>query len=556
MADESNGSGNYALAALRISEARYRRLFETARDGILLLNVDTAQIEDVNPYLIELLGYSHSEFLGKKLWEVGAFADIAQSKDMFAIIQEKGYVRYADLPLKTKAGVKVAVEFVSNSYDCEGVKVIQCNIRDISERNQAEALRISLEEQLQESQKMEAIGTLAGGIAHDFNNIIATILGNADLALEDTISNHSAQRSIEEIRKAGRRARDLVQQILSFSRKQPMERKCIALKPVVEESVRLMRATFPACVRINFHCTDAPDVMADATQIEQALLNLATNSMQAAHGGPQSIDIGLDTVILDASFAEQPHACHAMRLSQPTRTARLTVRDEGEGMDAETMGRIFEPFFTTKPMGEGTGLGLSVVRGILQAHEGAVVVDSQPAKGTTFTLYLPIATAQKDTSKKPAGLDGMLKIPTVGAGRRLLYIDDDESIVSLLKRLLERRGYVVSGFVDARAAIERLRKDPYEFELVLTDYNMPFLSGLDVARAVQNIRSNLPVAIVSGFIDERLLSQAKGSGVRELIVKSIDTAEFCDSVDRLMGSIGNVAFVHKLPDQRPGNPGG
>ncbi len=543
-----------ARDALRISEARYRRLFETARDGILLLNVDTAQIEDVNPYLIDLLGYSHTEFLGKKLWEVGAFADIAQSKEMFVIIQETGYLRYADLPLKTKAGVKVPVEFVSNSYDCEGVKVIQCNIRNITDRVRAEALRISLEEQLRESQKMEAIGMLAGGIAHDFNNIIATILGNSDLALADTISNPSAQRSIDEIRKAGRRARDLVQQILSFSRKQPMERKLMALKPVVEESVRLMRATFPARVRINLHCgADVPDVMADATQIQQALLNLATNSMQAAQGGPLSIDIGLDTAMLDVSFRDQPHEFRAMHLSQPARTVRLTVRDDGPGMDAQTLGRIFEPFFTTKPLGEGTGLGLPVVRGILQAHEGAITVASQPGQGTTFTLYLPIGTVQTDALNTPASRDKAIMTPVSSVGRRLLYIDDDESIVFLLKRLLERRGYIVNGCVDARAAIDQLRGDPYEFELVLTDYNMPYLSGLDVARAVRAIRKDLPVAIVSGFIDEHLLSQAKVSGVRELIVKTIDSAEFVNAVDRLMSSIG-PASLPVLPEARSFTP--
>ena len=655
---EAEGAAELTREALRVSESRYRRLFETARDGILLLNAETAQIEDVNPYLIELLGYSHEQFLGKKLWEVGAFADIEQSKEMFAVIQEKGYVRYADLPLKTESGMTIAVEFVSNSYECEGVKVIQCNIRDItehrnadrvlrefkaiidasddaiisksldgtirswnpgavalfgysadeaidrnmltiippdraheeaeilarlalgqkvdhfetvrrhkdghlidisatispifdashtvvgaskiardiSERKLAEAQRVSLEEQLRESQKMEAIGTLAGGIAHDFNNIIATILGNSDLALEDTVGNASAQSSLGEIRKAGRRARDLVQQILSFSRKQPTERKRIALAPIVDESVRLMRATFPARVTISAHCDeDVPDVIADATQIEQALLNLATNSMQAAQGGPQAIDIRLDTVILDASFADLPLALRAVRLSRPTRTVRLTLRDEGPGMSSETLGRIFEPFYTTKPMGEGTGLGLSVVRGIMLAHEGAISVASQVGGGTTVTLYLPIAAEQRSampqtgTPAAPAG-------PFVGPGHKLFYIDDDESIVTLVRRVLERRGYVVSGFVDGRVAIDQLRRDPNSCDLVVTDYNMPSLSGLDVARAVRAIRSDLPVAIVSGFIDERLLSQAKAAGVIELLVKVMDTSEFADAVDRLVAN--------------------
>ena len=649
-----------AREALRISESRYRRLFETARDGILLLNADTAQIEDVNPYLVDMLGYSHSEFLGKKLWEVGAFADIAQSKEMFAVLQEKGFVRYEDLPLKTRAGKQIAVEFVSNSYDCEGVKVIQCNIRDITahheadlvlreykaivdasedaiiskslagvikswnpgaeklfgytsaeaigknmsfiippdrlneedailaslargeriehfetvrrhrdghlidisatlspildnkgavvgaskiarditESKRAEALRLSLEGQLRESQKMEAIGTLAGGIAHDFNNIIATILGNVDLAIDDTAGNAAAQKSIEEIRKAARRARDLVQQILSFSRRQPVERKRIALQPVIEESVRLMRATYPARVQIRIDCVAAvPEVLADATQIEQALLNLGTNAMQAAGSAPQTIDIRLDTVILDAALAKTSPALRAMHASRPALTVRLTIKDGGPGMDEATLARIFEPFFTTKPMGEGTGLGLPVVLGIVHSHEGAIMVASEPAKGTTFTIYLPVAPARTRTSFQTE-IDGEAsETRTDGAGRRLLYIDDDDGMVLLVTRLLERRNFVVNGFTDAGAAIALLRGDSAAFALVVTDYNMPHLSGLDVARAVRDIRADLPVAIVSGFIDETLLSYAKEAGVRELIVKTVDVAEFCGSIQRLADSV-------------------
>ncbi|APV49900.1 hypothetical protein BWI17_09515 [Betaproteobacteria bacterium GR16-43] len=654
------GKLDETLDALRISESRYRRLFETARDGILLLNAQTAQIEDANPYLIEMLGYSHEEFLGKKLWEVGPFADVAQCKEMFAILQEKGYVRYEDLPLRAKSGHRIDVEFVSNAYDCEGVKVIQCNVRDITahveaeralrefkaiveasddaiisksmegiirswnpgaerlfgftapeaigqcmdiiipeghpdeergildrlargeqvehfetfrrhkdghllqisatispirdangkvigaskiarditERMRAEAERVSLEEQLREAQKLEAIGTLAGGIAHDFNNIIATILGNAELAGEDTRGIPTAQKSIGEIAKAGRRARDLVRQILSFSRRQPIERKRMPLAPVVAESVRLMRATFPASTIVTFHCdAGVPDVRADETQIQQALLNLATNSMQAALGGPQNIEIQLDTVLVDAAYEDAHPPMRSMHLSPPTLTVRLRVRDDGPGMEPATMSRIFEPFFTTKPMGEGTGLGLSVVRGILQAHEGAIVVASRLGQGTTFTLYLPVAEAPAAVPDAPAGADALPCANASGMGLRLLYIDDDEAQVDLVTRVLQRRGYKVSGHLDARAAINLLRSDPSAFDIVVSDYNMPYMSGLDVARAVRAIRADLPVGIVSGFIDERLLAQARDAGACELIVKAFDIAEFGEALHRMAQGI-------------------
>ncbi len=641
-----------ALAALRYSESRYRRLFETARDGIILLNADTATIDDLNPYLLELLGYSRAECLGKKLWELGAFADIAASMEMFSLLQEKGYARYQNLPLKTLAGREVPVEVVSNSYDCEGTRVIQCNIRDISAqvaaervlqefkaivdgsedaiisksltgiikswnagaerlfgycaqeavgapisilippdlkneedrilcrlregeriehfetrrvhkngslidvsltispirdnggavvgaskiarnlsaRKQAEAVRRSLESQLRESQKMEAMGTLAGGIAHDFNNILATILGNLELVREDTLQNPRVSRSIAEIHKAAGRARDLVQQILSFSRRQPLERKVISLDAVVEESVRLLRATLPSGVHINVFCEPGtPAVMADANQIEQVLLNLAGNSMQAAEGGSQRIDIRLDTALLDGSLAADAAALAAMHLSAPAPVVRLSVSDVGPGMDEATLARIFEPFFTTKPMGEGTGLGLSVVQGIVQAHEGAVVVRSEIGRGTTFKIYLPTASA---AAPQPNGeIAGARAVH--GTGHRLLYIDDDEAVVDLMRRLLERRQYIVTAFTDPRAAIAALRGDPFAFDLVVSDYNMPYLSGLDVARAVRDIRADLPVAVTSGFVDQRLLAMSESAGVRELIVKPIDSASLCEVLQRL-----------------------
>jgi PAS domain S-box-containing protein len=645
-----------ANQVLRASESRYRRLFETARDGILLLNAVTAQIEDVNPFLEELLGYSHAEFLGRKLWEVGAFADIAQSKEMFAALQDVGYVRYADLPLKTRSGKKIAVEFVSNSYECDGVKVIQCNIRDmtaqhaatrvlhefqaivdasedaiisktldgvirswnpgaatlfgfteaeavgktmdlivpadrqaeeaqilrrlkrgdhiehfetvrrhkdghmlhvsvtispirdgrnvvvgaskiardITERKLAEAARTSLESQLRESQKMEAIGTLAGGIAHDFNNVIATILGNVDLAIEDTEGNAAARGSLYEIRKASQRARDLVQQILTFSRRQPLERARIRLGPVVEDAVRLMRATFPAKVQIVLQHADAvPEVLADATQIQQVLLNLATNSMHAAHGGHQRIEVTLDAATVDEHLARLTPALTPLCQGGPTVYARISVRDSGPGMEDAVLERIFEPFFTTKALGEGTGLGLSVVRGIVQRHQGIILVRSTPADGTTFSIYLPLAPPHERELPLPVPPRLAAPVSSSEKGCRLLYIDDDESLLFLVRRLLERHGYEVTGFVDARKAIEHLRAEPYAFDVVVTDYNMPYLSGLDVARAIRNIRADLPVAIVSGFVDEQLLGLAQEAGVRQVLVKATDVAEFIASVRSL-----------------------
>jgi two-component system cell cycle sensor histidine kinase/response regulator CckA len=415
---------------------------------------------------------------------------------------------------------------------------------DISVRRQSEAARASLEAQLRESQKMQAIGTLAGGIAHDFNNIVAVILGNAELARQDMGASPLALQSLAEIRKAGSRGRDLVQQILSFSRRQPIERRPTALARVVEESARLLRATLPARVVLDVLCAAGlPAVMADATQLEQVLINLATNAMQAMGGRPGRIGMRLDSVLLDAAMAQTP-ALAAMHARHPGRTLRLAVTDDGPGMDAPTLARIFEPFFTTKPVGEGTGLGLSVVHGIVRGHEGAILVESAPGKGTCFTLYLPAADAGTGATAEGGGRDASsaaavtAAAPEAGAGRRILYLDDDESLVLLVTRLLERRGYRVSGYTDQAQALAALGAEPAAFDLMVSDYNMPGMSGLEVACAAREIRADLPVAIASGFIDETLRAEADWAGVRELIFKADAVEDLCDAFARLAQAVG------------------
>jgi PAS domain S-box-containing protein len=424
----------------------------------------------------------------------------------------------------------VATPWSDESGEIGGV-VLSCE--DLTGRKEAEAARISLEAQLRESQKMESIGKLAGGIAHDFNNIVATILGNAELAFADVRNDPAAaQAGIEEIRKAGRRARDLVRQILTFSRRQATERKNMELAPVIDESVRMLRAIIPARISLAYECeADIPEVLADAIQIQQIVLNLVTNSLQAMSGKGRIL-IRLDTATLDTALANTAPQLRALHERQPGRMVRVAVSDTGTGMDAATLERMFEPFFTTKPAGEGTGLGLSVVYGIVQAHEGAVTVDSMPGKGTTLTVYLPIAegASAMPAVEASAAATSAKQNPNL----HILYLDDDEALAHLVKRLLERRGYRVSEFTNQNAALAALRANPAAFDLVLTDYNMPGMSGLDVAREVSDIRPDLPVAITSGFIDEELQAQAAGAGVRELIFKADAVNVLCDAVQRIV----------------------
>jgi PAS domain S-box-containing protein len=388
--------------------------------------------------------------------------------------------------------------------------------RDITEQRRSQALREELEAQLRESQKMEAIGVLAGGIAHDFNNVLAGILGNAELAQQDLPPGHPVTINLEQISKAGLRGRGLVQQILAFARRQPREVVSCELRPLVQDCIALLRSTLPAGVMLEASLSHEPlFVMADATQVEQVLMNLCTNAWHSLGGKPGRVAVALASVELDATSARQLGGGLT-----PGVFARLTVADSGRGMDAETRARIFEPFFTTKPVGEGTGLGLAVAHGIVAAHGGVIRVQTAPGQGSSFEIYLP-----RSADMAPDQRTVPLALTHRGHGERVLYVDDDDVMVVMVERLLERLGYRVTCVHDPARAIELVRAAPTAYDAVVTDLNMPELSGLDVARALQGIRVDLPVIISSGNLPDQLQSEARQAGVRALVHKQYTLEE-------------------------------
>ena len=421
---------------------------------------------------------------------------------------------------------------------------------DVTERKHSEAARDQLEAQLRESQKMEALGTLAGGVAHDFNNIVATIVGNVELACQDVGPAHAALESLEEIRKASGRAKELVRQILAFGRRHPPARRVVSLETVVTESARFLRAMLPAGVALNVECTaGVPAVLADANQIQQVLLNLCGNAWQALQGQerPGVIEIRLEErSVSGTSTVDNDRRSSSERVDlRPGRYSCLSVGDNGCGIDAATRARIFEPFFTTKPVGEGTGLGLSVVHSIVKDHDASIEVRSSPGLGTTFCIFFPEAKLPRSAGEEPGAVPAPLA-PAAGStaasmaggeGRHIIYVDDDESIIFLMTRLLQRKGYRVSGYTNPRAAVAAMRADSRQFDLAITDYNMPGMSGLDVARALRDIRADLPIALASGYITETLRAEAPAAGVRELIYKPNTVDELCEVVARLAGSL-------------------
>ena len=373
------------------------------------------------------------------------------------------------------------------------------------------------------SQKMEALGTLAGGIAHDFNNILLAIIGNAKLAMEDVSHDHPAQESLREIDAASGRAADLVRGILTFSRQQEPKRLLIALGPVVEEAVRLLRSTLPAMLEIKTVVdADVPAVAADASQIHQIVMNLVTNAAHAIGDAKGTIGIRIDAFTVSSDLARI-----SAELSEG-RYARLSVSDDGIGMDQATLARIFDPFFTTKPVGQGTGLGLSAVHGIMKAHEGAITVYSQLRKGTTFRLYFP-AGSPASSSTEDTSLAG-----TRGRGERLLYVDDEAALVRLTMRVLHRFGYEVTGYTDPLQAMDAFRSHPSDFDAVITDLSMPGISGFELARQVLEIKPDAVVVMTTGFVRAQDQERAFAMGIRALILKPDSVEELSDVLYRLL----------------------
>ena len=503
--------------ALQRSEARYRSIVQTAEEGIWM--IDAASITTfVNPKMARMLGYDDAEMLGRSMYD---FMDERARDEAAENVRRRarGISEQHDFRLTRKDGSDLWTAMsTSATFDEKGAySGALAMVTDITEQRRGEALRRELEVQLREAQKMEAIGVLAGGIAHDFNNVLAGILGNTALATQDLPADHAASLSLEQIRKAALRGRGLVQQILAFARRQPRAVVSCELRPLLEDCVALLRATLPAAVTLDVALgTDALFVMADANQVQQVVMNLCTNAWHSLGGRPGRVGVSLAAVDLDNAVAQ--------RLGgglTPGAYARLAVEDDGRGMDAGTRARIFEPFFTTKPVGEGTGLGLAVAHGIVSAHGGVIRVQTAPGQGSRFEVYLPRSAATSPATERaqPSALAHR------GHGERVLYIDDDDVMLVMVERLLERLGYAVTCSSDPRAAIEAVRAQPQGFDVVVTDLNMPELSGLDVARALQRLRADLPVVISSGNLPDQLQAEARDAGVRALVHKQFTLEE-------------------------------
>jgi PAS domain S-box-containing protein len=589
--------------ALENSEKRYRRLFESARDGILILDAETGKVVDVNPFLLQLLGYSYHALCGQYIWELGVFKDVAASKEAFKTLQDSEYIRYEDLPLETHDGRPIAVEFVSNVYLVDQGKVIQCNIRDITARKRDDAERkrllaaieqagegivmtnaqgdiefvnpafeqmtgyshtevfgrnprilrsgnhdelfyrnlwetissgrtwagrmvnkrkdgtlyteettispvrepsgrivnyvavkrditepLRLAAQFQQAQKMEAVGLLAGGVAHDYNNMLSVILGYAELALEKVDPAEPLHADLQIIITAAKRSADITRQLLTFARKQTIIPVVLDLNQTVETMLAMIRRLIGEDIDLAWlPKANLRPIKMDPTQVDQILANLCVNARDA-FAGAGKITIETGNVVFDAAYC----ADHLGFVEGAY--VLLTVSDDGCGMSKEVMGHIFDPFFTTKAEGQGTGLGLSTVHGIVKQNEGFINVYSELGSGTTFRIYLPQYMEQAAVSAQTKALDMPLS-----QGETVLVVEDESVLLMMTQTMLRKLGYRVLAAGTPSEAIELTERHEGQIHLAITDVVMPKMNGRDLAECLQSLSPGLKILFMSGY---------------------------------------------------------
>ncbi len=510
----------------REMDARYRTLAVQTGQMIYDCYVRTGRIK-WGGAVTQVIGYSPEEMDAKNWSEWKQYVhpeDAVQLRGPFREAMEAVGMYQLEYRVRHRSGEYRHVEdlgVVLPGEDGRAYRVLG-TIKDITARVRAEMERRRLEQEMQHSQRLESLGVLAGGIAHDFNNILAAIIGLTDLTLQDVAPNTAMHEDLGEVLRAAHRAKDLVQQILAFSRQSGEERDALHLHVLVREALKLLRATLPPTIKI----VDSVDVhsgavYANASQMHQVVMNYCTNAAQAMQGQEGVLEVRVEDVEVGEELAARYTKLHAGSY------VKLSVRDTGHGMDERVLSRIFDPFYTTKGPGEGTGMGLAVVHGIITSHGGAVVVNSQIGKGALFETYLPrVQAAEKEGDETPG------RIP--GGSERLLFVDDEESVLHFAQSLLPRLGYDVAFASDGEEALACFEREPYSFDLIITDQVMPRMTGETLALMARKRRPDMPIILFTGFSEEIREEHLRAMGIWEVVRKPIIARDLAMAIRRVL----------------------
>ena len=472
----------------------------------------------------QLTGYTQDELLNNRVAAYGDLICESHRETVWASVQKALNVKHhfeLRYPIIDKQGQERWVWEkgigVVSTDDMPGIDLVDGFIMDITKEK-------NMESQLQQAHKIEAIGTLTGGIAHDFNNILGIILGNLELAMDEFPEWNPAWINLQEIKTATFRARDVVQQLLSFTRKTKSQHLPIEINALAREAVALLRASIPTTIDIRVDIPDGlPAINADATQIQQIILNLTTNGVHAMENSQGVLSLSLETVCIGQTcdthphFQEMPHGQYV----------QLVVRDTGPGVDPAIMGKIFDPYFTTREVGKGTGLGLTVVKGIVNGHDGAIAIDSRPGKGTAVYVIFP---AVPHTPEASIGVDDA----SPGGQEHILIVDDEPSLLKMVQKVLQHLGYQVTTHENPQRALDQFTKNPGAFDMVITDMTMPVLSGDELARALLSIRPDLPIILCTGYTERINALAARNLGIKKFIEKPLERRKLAVAVREVL----------------------
>ncbi len=475
----------------KTAEAKYRRLFETAKDGILIIDPDSGEITDANAFIVELSGFSREEVLGKKFWESGPLSEVRQAEEVLGKLRNEEIVKLPDVPLRTKTGRGVEVEIIGNIY-LEGEKrVVQFNIRDITDRKQ-------FDRKLLQSAKLESLGLLAGGVAHDFNNLLTGIMGNASLILDEAPPDTPDRERLRSIVKATQKAADLTRQMLAYSGRGRFTVGLVDVSELVREISGLIRGSIPKTVDVSLELASGLlPMQADSTQIQQIIMNLVINGAESIGEGKRGVVcVKTSQIQLDEQFIR--NELFGQDVSPGTYVC-LEVKDNGSGMDEATQAKIFDPFFTTKFTGRG--LGLAATSGIVRGHSAGIRVNSALGQGTTFRVFFPAVQAVTLPSRvEPAGED------LHGSGL-VLVVDDEELVLQLAKSALRSHGYRVLTAPNGEVAVRLVSENYKQLALIILDLTMPVMSGGEAYLQIKQIRPDIPIVLSSGYDEAQAVEQ-------------------------------------------------
>lgn len=470
---------------------------------------EDARLFYVNEASCRSLGYTHEELCSLRVSDIDPNHPIETWPAFWEKLKSEKNLVFESSHL-TKSGEVFPVEITANHLEFEGQEHVFAYVKDISDRLRYENEQKQLQAKLQQAQKMEAIGTLAGGIAHDFNNILSAIFGHTELARIHADNAEKLHNDLDKVFQGASRAKDLVKQILTFCRKSDQELQPIPIQPVVKEALKLLRSSIPTTIEIKQDIDQACEaVLADPTHIHQIVMNLCTNAYHAMRESGGMLTISLQPLELTSDALIQEIVL------QSGSYLKLMISDTGCGMSKIDQERIYEPYFTTKEKGEGTGLGLAVVHGIVESMKGIISVYSELGKGTVFQIFLPVIKSKNAVAQKKDAA------PAPTGNERILLVDDDKALVPMYKEILEHLGYTVSAFTSSAVALDIFKRMPNNFDLVITDMTMPGMTGADLTRQMLAVRPDLPVILLTGFSELIDAGKAKDFGIRSYVMKPV-----------------------------------